>query len=131
MKMYVQNLAMLSAVIAFGCQSKQAEPQAEPQTEAIAAETDTMVQQPEAVADKPANDTKTIDGIVKEIANGKDGYTATIETKDQGLFKATISRANLTDAKQYRTFNVSEIVKLSGDYWKMGEEQQLTVREIQ
>lgn len=130
MKMYVQNLAMLSAVIAFGCHSNQTEAPIEAQSGTVATGTDTIAQ-PEPVAEKPTNQSKTIDGIVKEMAQGKDGYTATIETKDNGIFKATISRTNLTDGKQYRTFNVNEIVKLSGDYWKMGEEQQLTVREIQ
>lgn len=128
MKTYVQNLALLSAVIAFGCNSNKTEPQTdqENQIKSVAAETDTI----DGKNQEEASEMKTIEGIVKRIDNGKDGYTAVIETKNDSTFNATISRANLKDPKQYRSFNINEIVKLNGDYWKMGAENQLTVREI-
>lgn len=128
MKTYVQNLAMLSAVIAFGCNSNKTEPQADQaKTENVAPETDAA---PNENATGQTMENKTIEGIVTATAHGKDGYTATIETKTDGIFQATISRANLKDPKQYRDFNANEIVKLSGDSWKMGDDNQLTVREI-
>lgn len=127
MKMYAQNLALLSAVIAFGCNSNKTEPQAEePQTQTVTAEDSTTT----AVQSEEAKQTKSIEGVVKEISYGKDGFTATVETKDDGIYQATISRVNLKNAKQYREFNNSEIVKLTGDFWKMGSDNQLTVREI-
>lgn len=127
MKPYVQNLAMLSAVIAFGCHSNKTEPQSEMPADNVTA-TDSATATTDAAA---TTETKTIEGVVTSISHGKDGYTATIETKGEGNFKATISRANLKDPKQYRDFNANEIVKLTGDFWKMGPENQLTVREIQ
>lgn len=128
MKTYVQNLAMLSAVIAFGCNSNKTEPQADQaKTENVAHETDAA---PNENATGQTMENKTIEGIVTATAHGKDGYTATIETKTDGIFQATVSRANLKDPKQYRDFNANEIVKLSGDSWKMGDDNQLTVREI-
>lgn len=128
MKSYVQNLAMLSAVIAFGCNSNKTESQSEMPADSIKTETDTTAAATDAAATTAL---KTIEGVVTSTTHGKDGYTATIETKDEGNFQATISRANLKDPKQYRDFNSNEIVKLTGDFWKMGAENQLTVREIQ
>jgi hypothetical protein len=127
MKMYVQNLAMLSAVIAFGCNSNKTEPQAEePKTQTVTTEDASH----ETTEQTQQTEVKTIEGTVKATNHGKDGFTATIETKGGGMYQATISRANLKDAKQYREFNNNEIVKLTGDSWKMGEDNQLTVREI-
>lgn len=130
----IQNLAMLSAVIAFAsCNSNKPEPQTdtEPQKETITTEMDTAKQAAAASQQAKPNETLTIEGTVKEIANGKDGYTASILTSDNQTYKATISHSNLKDAKQYRTFNTNEIVKVTGDSWKMGEENHITVREIQ
>jgi len=127
MKMYVQNLALLSAVIAFGCNSNKTEPQAEePQAQTVTTEDSTAA----ATPIEEAKQTKTIEGTVKSTNHGKDGFTAKIETKEDGVFQATMSRANLKNPKQYREFNTNEIVKLTGDSWKMGEENQLTVREV-
>lgn len=127
MKTHIQNLAMMSAVIAFAsCNSYNQEQQAEKVTPTTT-ETDTAQAPP---IEAPANEMKTIEGVVKSMVPGKDGYTAEIETKE-GIYKATISRANLNDPKQYRNFNTSEIVKLSGEFWTMEQEKQLTVREIQ
>lgn len=129
MKPYVQNLALLSAVIAFGCNSNKTEPQADQtKTESVTTEADAA--QNESGTNEQTMEVKTIEGVVTATNHGKDGYTATIETKDEGVFQATISRANLKDPKQYRDFNANEIVKLSGDSWKMGANKQLTVREI-
>lgn len=128
MKIHIQNLAMMSAVIAFaGCNSYNQEQQAEKITATAATEADTAQDQ---VSEAPANEMKTIEGVVKSMTPGKDGYTAEVETKE-GIYKATISRANLNDPKQYRNFNTSEIVKLTGDSWTMEQEKQLTVREIE
>ena len=128
MKSYVQNLALLSAVIAFGCNSNKTEPQPEMPADNVKTATDSVTATTDAAA---TTELKTIEGVVISTSHGKDGYTAKIETKDDGIFQATISRANLKDPKQYRDFNANEIVKLTGDSWKMGAENQLTVREIQ
>lgn len=125
MKCYVQNLAMLSAVIAFGCQSNKTEIHPEEvKTPAVSAKGTSDAQT------TAAKETQTIDGLVKETNHGKDGYTAKIETNDGKIFYATVSRANLKDAKQYRDFNANEIVKLTGEVWRLEGKDQLTVREI-
>lgn len=126
MKTYVQNLTMLSAVIAFGCQSNKTEtPVEEPQAPTVTASDTTAAATP-----GESMQSKTIDGIVKYTSHGKDGFTAAIETNDGTVYQATISRANLKDPKQYRDFNTNELVKLTGDSWKMGQDNQLTVRVI-
>jgi hypothetical protein len=119
----IQNLAMLSAVIAFGCHSNRTgmktDRKSEPQT--VLAETKTSA--------KP--ETRVIEGTVKNVFHEKDGFVASIQTKDNMIYLATVSRANLKDPHQYRDFKISEQVRLNGDYWKMNDEDQLTVREIQ
>ena len=130
MKMYVQNLALLSAVIAFGCQSNKSENAVaaeEAQTKNVTTQETTTTSDSDK---ESAVQSQTIEGVVMQTNHGKDGYTAKIETKDGGVLQATVSRANLKDPKQYREFNSNEIVKLTGDSWQMGEENQLTVREI-
>lgn len=74
--------------------------------------------------------TKTIEGNVVQINNGKDGYTAKIKTNDDGFYFVTISHSNLKDASQYKTVKQGDFLKVTGDYWKMQDENQITVRSI-
>ena len=112
----------------------------------IEKETPPAVQPPKSVnkpsssaikTDAPTNDAVgkpapsiTIKGVVKDINNGKDGYTAKLETPDGPIVAVTISRANLTNPKQYRTVNVGEILKVRGESWKLDGQSQITVRQI-
>lgn len=73
---------------------------------------------------------KSIQGKVIEIKNGKDGYTAKIETADKKFYFVTISHANLTDANQYKSVKEGDDLKVTGDFWKMENENQITVRSI-
>lgn len=129
MKFSLGNLIVLSAAFVLAsCNSNKTESStANPQTAVERSTSDSIIPN-DKVADEK---TKTIEGIVKEIAFGKDGYTATIETNEKLIYQATISRVNLTNPKQYRDFNKNEIVKLKGDVWKMENENQLTVRAIE
>lgn len=117
---------MVSAVLAFaGCQSRQGDlPQA--------AETVDTTESAQPAASEVQNTTasKTVEGTVTHFENGKDGYTAIIETHHDGAYQIIISRANLKDPKQFRHFNNNEIVKVSGDLWSLGQKPQITVREI-
>lgn len=131
MKNTIQNLAMMSAVIAFAsCGQKKAtttETEGEVKTEQVQVEpVKDTVAEPEA----PKAETKTVEGIVKEINNGKDGYTAKIETKDKESYFVTISHSNLTNHEQYKSVKVGETLKVTGDFWKMDTESHITVREI-
>jgi len=72
----------------------------------------------------------TITGVVQDIQNGKDGYTAQIQTVDNETYYATISHANLTDHSQYRTVQVGETIEVAGDQWDMEGKKQITVRAL-
>lgn len=74
--------------------------------------------------------TKTIEGEVLEVLQAKDGYTVKINTKKNETFFITISRANLINPAQYRTILLGEKLKVAGDFWKMENENHITVRAI-
>ena len=71
-----------------------------------------------------------ISGTVSEIQPGKDGYTARIVTADNQTYFVTISHSNLTTPDQYKTVKPGEMVKVKGDFFKVGEENHITVREL-
>jgi len=128
MKSHIQNLAMMSAVIAFAsCNSAKTEAKPEIKTETAAAEVDTAA----AVSEDLKTETKSVEGKVTEILNGKDGYTATIETADKEIYLVTISHSNLKDHTQFRSVKIGETIKVKGDYWKMENTSNITVRELQ
>lgn len=80
-----------------------------------------------AESEKPV---KEITGKVKEVVNGKDGYTAKVVSEDGKVYSATVSHANLKDPSQYKTVKAGDQVTVKGDSWMMGEEEQITVREL-
>ena len=83
---------------------------------------------PESNEEKEA--TISVEGKVSEINNGKDGYTAILTTEDGKIYYATISIPNLKDPKQYRAVKIGETIKVSGDSWKMEDDNYITVREL-
>jgi hypothetical protein len=122
----IQNLTALSAVIAFAsCESHKQAKVNDQGTEIVKLRT-------------PAKDTndvsrqaiKTVSGTVVDINNGKDGYTAKLETTDKKTYFATISHTTLKDHSQYRSVKVGDKLEVTGDYWKLGNEDQITVREL-
>jgi hypothetical protein len=129
MKHHIQNLAMLSAVIAFAsCESNKKTTITESGTEITKVRTpgkDTI-----NTEESPRAETKTVEGRVTEINQGKDGYTATIETSDKQLYAVTISHSNLKDHTQYKMVKVGDNLKVTGDYWKLQDKHQITVRII-
>lgn len=95
-----------------------------------AATTETTIET-ETVSEKESvPETKTVEGTVLEINHGKDGYTATIETIDQELYWATISIPNLKNPEQYKTIQVGETIKVTGDFWVMENQNQITAHEL-
>lgn len=73
----------------------------------------------------------TISGIVKSTEKGKDGYTAKIKTDEKQIYFATISIPNLgKNASKYRKFKIGERVSVTGDFWELGSEKRITVRDI-
>ncbi|MGK4568933.1 hypothetical protein [Flavobacterium sp. 3HN19-14] len=129
MKTYRQNLAMLSAVIAFGCHQRKAD---ETKETDVKTEQVTIPSAQDTIKDTetPAEATQTVEGKVQEIMNGKDGYTAKIETADKEVYFVTISHSNLNDHTQYKSVKVGETLKVTGDSWATEGKNQITVRSI-
>lgn len=73
---------------------------------------------------------KTVEGVVTNISQGKDGYTATLETASKEVYFVTISHSNLANHDQYKTVKVGENLKVTGDFWQMEDKNQITVRAI-
>lgn len=128
MKNVTQNLALLSAVLAFAsCNNKTATT-----TEDKKVETTTEIAKDSVApqAETSKEETKTVEGNVLEINNGKDGYTAKLETAEKEIYLVTISHSNLKNHEQYKTVKVGEKLKVTGDFWKTESENHITVREI-
>ena len=125
----IQNLAMLSAVIAFAsCESHKQSTITNTGTEVVKVRTPTA-----DTIDKleePPMKTETVEGTVVQINPGKDGYTAKLETKEKEVYFVTISHSNLKNHEQYKSVKVGETLKVTGDYWKLENDNQITVREI-
>jgi hypothetical protein len=75
--------------------------------------------------------TEFISGIVTEMQQGKDGYTAKITTANNQVYFVTISHSNLKDPAQYRSAKVGTILTVKGDIWKVENETHITVKEFQ
>ena len=71
-----------------------------------------------------------ITGVVMEIQQGKDGYTAQIKTPSGEEYFATISRANLTDPASFHAAQPGDTLRVKGDAWEMENQQHITVREL-
>ncbi len=71
-----------------------------------------------------------VTGVVQEIIQGKDGYTAKIKTAQDSVFYVTISQSNLNDHMQFRTAKAGDTLRVSGERWEMDDKTQITVREF-
>ena len=69
-------------------------------------------------------------GTVESIENGKDGFTAKIETKNKIIYFATISIPNLGINEEYKEIEIGKEVALKGEIWKLGDDNRMTVRRI-
>lgn len=78
----------------------------------------------------PSSKTTTITGLVQSITNGKDGYTAQVETKDSGTYNALVSIVNLGGPDNYVRFNIGDRVTLSGQASVLNGQEQLRVEKI-
>lgn len=75
-------------------------------------------------------DKNTISGKVESIENGKDGYTAKINTDKNEVYYAVISIVNVGGPQNYKRFKEGDEVSLKGEIWKTDTEKHMTVREI-
>lgn len=79
---------------------------------------------------KDIQDSILISGVVKSIEYGKDGYSAKLQTIDNQFYFITISSNNLDNPKQYIESKIGDTLKVSGEFWKMGNDNQITVHKI-
>lgn len=127
MKNVVKSLILILAIAGMtSCNSNKRARVTEDGTEVVKVRT--PEETPESKAEEKDSIT-TVEGEVKEINKGKDGYTAILTTED-GIYFATISIPNLKDPKQYRAVKIGETIKVSGDSWKMENDNYITVREL-
>lgn len=126
MKKNLFKIVALSGIVALSSCNKKVEVKTEVVDSKEVVATDSIVE-PET----PAVETKTVEGKVVEITNGKDGYTAKLETAEKEHYYVTISHSNLTNHEQYKSVKVGETLKVTGDSWKMENQNQITVRVIE
>jgi len=74
----------------------------------------------------------SVTGTVTGIENGKDGYMASLQTKEGQIYVATISIVNLGENRaQYKTHQVGDQITVKGTSWKDAEgKTYITVREL-
>lgn len=75
-------------------------------------------------------DKNAISGKVISIENGKDGYTAKINTDKNEVYFATISIVNLGGPEKFKRFKEGDEVSLKGEIWKIDTEKHIKVKEI-
>ena len=78
---------------------------------------------------KPEQPT-VIKGMVQSIESGKDGYTADVQTQEEGVYVALVSIVNLGGPDNYQRFNIGDRVTLEGESYLLGDKPQLKVERI-
>lgn len=126
MKKNLLKIVALSGIVALCSCNKKVEVKTEIKENQEVVVNDTVTD-PET----PTVETKTVEGKVVEIIPGKDGYTAKLETAEKENYYVTISHANLTNHEQYKSVKVGESLKVTGDFWKIEDKNQITVRVIE
>jgi hypothetical protein len=77
-----------------------------------------------------AADTISITGTVKAIAFGKDGYTADVQTDNEGVYAALVSIVNVGGREKYKLCDVGDKVNFEGVPSVLGDAKQLKVTKI-
>jgi hypothetical protein len=81
-------------------------------------------------SDEPKAVTRTVSGLVSEVNQGKDGYTAKIITPTNEVVAVTVSRINLKDPKTYKDAKAGDILSVTGEQWSLEGVTQITARKI-
>lgn len=110
------------------CEQKKKSTISETETEIVQPSTPTADTVTEDV--QPPAELRTVEGKVVAINQGKDGYTAEIKNAAGETYFVTISHSNLDNHTQYKTVKLGDKLRVSGDFWKMEDENQITVRVI-
>lgn len=83
-----------------------------------------------AASAQNAETATTIQGVVRAVTFGKDGYTAEVLTDASGTYSALVSILNVGGQENYKSCEVGDKVSFKGVPSKMGDVQQLKVTEI-
>ncbi|KUJ60466.1 hypothetical protein AR687_17935 [Flavobacteriaceae bacterium CRH] len=75
-------------------------------------------------------DKNTVSGKVESIENGKDGYTAKINTDKNEVYFATVSIVNVGGPENYKRFKEGDVVSVKGEIWKTENENHIKVTQI-
>lgn len=78
----------------------------------------------------PNADPITIKGMVRDVAFGKDGYTAEVQTETEGMYAALVSIVNVGGREKYQPCHVGDKVIFKGVPSVLGDAKQLKVTEI-
>ena len=71
----------------------------------------------------------TIEGIATAIVFGKDGYTATIQTKSNDTYQALVSISNM-GRENYATMEINDKASFEGTVQTIGTEEHIKVSKI-
>ncbi len=133
----IAALVLVSALVFTACnEKKEAVTEEKPAVEEVKDGTSTNNDSvtPEAVPEKNAQLAEgteiTVEGKITEINQGKDGYTAKIKMADGTVYFATISIPNLKDPKQYKKYDIGDVIKVKGKTFKIEEDTMIKVEEL-
>jgi|SRR5690606_8770071 len=77
------------------------------------------------------NGVSTVKGVISKVTPEKDGQTIELTTDKGVKYTAVVSIPNLREnASQYRKFEVGESIGFKGEFFKLGEENRMVVREV-
>jgi hypothetical protein len=75
-------------------------------------------------------DTIVVNGTIKAVTFGKDGYTAEVQTDTEGVYAALVSIVNVGGREKYKPCDVGNKVSFKGTPSTLGDAKQLKVTEI-
>lgn len=130
MKKTAYTFVLAASLFIISCNNKEAAPVGEPGTGTDTTAVDnTSIEKPEPVAE--AAPRIKVSGKVTQVSNGKDGYTARLNSGEGKTYFATISIPNLEDPDQYRQVKLGDSITVAGENWKMKDEEHITVKELE
>lgn len=83
-----------------------------------------------ATLNNKSTDTLIVNGIVKTVTFGKDGYTADVQTAKEGTYAALVSIVNLGGREYYKSCEMNDTVTLEGILSVLDSVRQLKVTKI-
>jgi hypothetical protein len=86
----------------------------------------------DAISDNTAKSAESIiiNGTVKAVSFGKDGYSADVQTDAEGVYAALVSIVNMGGRENYKSCDVGNKVSFKGVPSVLGDAKQLKVTEI-